>query len=205
MRRAPPGARPRRKGETSRGGREERSSSTRVTRNGGMRLGSRERVALRGVRGNGGLRQARARTRGFRPLVDARPRHEAHERVRGGDARFGTRLRSSARGLRVSVRLTAAARGLLLVALTCKRERLTRGSSPRPRPGDRRRRKARLARQEIPREWEGRASPGEDRPLTLLCSRVVRVAEVGRPVPGPEKRTSARARGETSRACVGSA
>lgn len=199
------GRQARRKGEAGRGRARGAISGHAPIRSGGMRLGSRERVALRGVRVNGGLRQARIRARGFRPLAVARLRHEAHERVRGGDARSGTRLRSSARGLRVSVRFTAAARGLLLVALA--REIASRTpASPSPGRPAAAKSAARSTTNPTPsKAGDGRANAGGVRQLTHLCSRVVRVAEVGKPSSGSEKRAPARAGGETPRARVRSA
>lgn len=64
----------------------------------------------------------RAVTSGAPPLRACEGRHEAHERARGGAARYGTLLRSSARGARVFFRLTAAHRGACLLG------RKTRGS-----------------------------------------------------------------------------
>jgi len=100
-----------------------------------------------------------------RGSVPSSPRVRDTRRTRGfeeGTRCSGTRLRSSARGLRVSNRFTAAARGLLLVALSRKSWSSARVSPPRPRPGDRRRRNRRLALQIKPRaSGAGGRAPAE--------------------------------------------
>jgi len=171
-----------------------------------MHLGSRDRVALRGARANGGLGRRVSVRRGSVPSPACVRDTRCTRGFEEGTRRSGTRLRSDARGLRVSVRFTAAARGLLLVALLSREKEIGSRQPASPPPGRPAAAKdaSRPAKQ-APREWGGKASAGGDRQLTSLCSRVVRVAEVGRPLPGSEKRASVRAGGETSRACVGPA
>lgn len=101
-------------------------------------------------------------------------RHEAHERARGGAARYGTLLRSGARGPRVFFRLTAAHRGACLLG------RKARGSHGGVRETGDARKRRRPSKSGGPR---GRGSDARD-----SCSRVVRVAEGGRPQRGSEKR-----------------
>jgi hypothetical protein len=171
-----------------------------------MRFGPRERVTLRGVRVTRGPRQARARTEGFRPSSPARPRHEAHERVRGGDAllRHAPSLERS-RPARFEP-LHGGGEGLAPRCSISQESEPGTCQSASPPPGrPAAAKQASCPANQAPRERGGRASAGGDRQLTSLCSRVVRVAEVGRPYSGSEKRASACAGGETSRVCVGPA
>lgn len=148
-----------------------------------MRLGPRERVALRGARASVGSRQARARAEGFRPSGVARPRQEAHERARGGDAllRHAPSLGASrpARLRSASRRRRGACSSLLC---TRKRRRSSRVSPPRPRPGDRRRRNRRLSLQMKPRASGagGRAPAGIDSSRHCAHASFVLQKSVGR-------------------------